>query len=207
MKIKGLILKDWYTLQKNVKITSIIFFIIWLGGIFIDILTPIFFYPCIAGALVGFSLFNLDERGFGKYIFSLPCSAKEVLLSKYILDVGVKILMLVMFLLSITLRSIIFDVPFFSSVSVFALLIILVLYIITLCLLPLYFKLKSKIFIVVCFLIGVLSGGLGIFFLEDKELLTYDGLAPVLTILLCIFLCVIPISYCLSLRQYKRCDF
>ena len=145
MKIKGLFLKNWYTLNKNIKITAVIFFIIWIGGIFVDIIAPMFFYPCISGCAIAFSLLHIEEAGWGKYAFSLPCSEKEIVLSKYILDVGIKVGLLLMFLLSMGIRSIIFDVPFFISVSVFAIVVILVIYIISFLLLPLYFKLRGKI--------------------------------------------------------------
>ena len=207
MKIKGLILKDWYILNKNIKITALIVFIFWIGGIFIDIITPMFFYPCIFGCAVAFTLWHLEEAGWGKYAFSLPCSEKEIVLSKYILDAGIKVGLLLMFLLSMGIRSIIFDVPFFTSVSVFAIVVILALYIISFLLLPLYFKLRGKIVGIMYFLVGAFSGGLGIMFIENKELLSYDGLAPFLTVLFCIFVLSAFLSYHLSLRQYKKSDF
>ena len=207
MKIKGLFLKNWYTLNKNIKITAVIFFIIWIGGIFVDIIAPMFFYPCILGCAVAFSLWHIEEAGWGKYAFSLPYSEKEIVLSKYILDAGIKVGLLLMFLLSMGIRSIIFDVPFFTSVSVFAIVVILALYIISFLLLPLYFKLRGKIVGIMYFLIGAFSGGLGIMFIENKELLSYDGLAPFLTVLFCIFVLSAFLSYHLSLRQYKKSDF
>ena len=207
MKIKGLILKNWYTLNKNIKITAVIFFIFWIGGIFIDIYTPMFFYPCIFGCAVAFTLWHLEEAGWGKYAFSLPCSEKEIVLSKYIFDVGIKVSLLVMFLLSMGIRSIIFDVPFFLSNSAFALIILLASYIISFFLLPLYFKLRGKIVGIMYFLVGAFSGGLGIMFIENEELMSLDGLAPFLTVLFCIFVLSAFLSYHLSLRQYKKSDF
>ena len=81
------------------------------------------------------------------------------------------------------------------------------LYIISFLLLPLYFKLRGKIVGIMYFLIGAFSGGLGIMFIENKELLSYDGLAPFLTVLFCIFVLSAFLSYHLSLRQYKKSDF
>lgn len=207
MKIKGLILKDWYILNKNIKITALIVFIFWIGGIFIDIYTPMFFYPCIFGCAVAFTLWHLEEAGWGKYAFSLPCSVNEIILSKYILDVGIKVGLLLMFLLSMGIRSIIFDVPFFTSVSAFALIILLASYIISFFLLPLYFKLRGKIVGIMYFLVGAFSGGLGIMFIANEELMSLDGLAPFLTVLFCIFVLSAFLSYHLSLRQYKKSDF
>ncbi len=206
MKIKGLILKDWYTLQKTVKIAAVIFIILWVVGIFTDHIGLMFFYPCILGCVVAHSTWNFDERGWEKFAFGLPCSEKEIVLSKYIPDVCIKIGMISLFVLLRGVRSVIFDVPFFTSAFNSALILILVLYILCICLLPLYVKFRGVILGTLYFLIGALSGGVGIIFFENEKLSLYEGPEVEIIILFCIFLCVVPISYYFSLRQYKKRD-
>lgn len=202
MKIKGLLLKNWYTLNKNIKILAVIFFLIWIAGIFVDAISLLFFYPCILSCVAMYGSWESDTRGWEKYALSLPCSEKEIVLSKYIPDICIKIVMIVLFVFLRGLRSVIFDVPFYAG---FSMVLILAFYILSLCFLPLYIRFRWVLGILY-FFIGAISGTIGIVFSKNENALLYEKMTTEIIILFCIFLCIIPISYYFSLRQYKKRD-
>jgi len=76
--MKGLLLKDWLTIQKQTKIYLVMMLIFLL-------IPSMFWYSIFVGSLVPVTVFAYDERsGWDKLARVMPYTSKEVVASKYI---------------------------------------------------------------------------------------------------------------------------
>ena len=86
MKVKGLFLKEVYAQKTSLIIWSIAFVAFFAAAIISDKTWHMMIFYCLMTSIAGLNSLSLDERGWGKYAHSLPCSSKEIILSKYIFD-------------------------------------------------------------------------------------------------------------------------
>lgn len=96
--MKGLILKDFYTLMKHCKIVIIMCVLFELFGIFGDDNNYFFIsYPCVFGCVLPVSLLNYDERErWNKYVQTLPVSKAQYVSGKYIVGLILTILFIIL---------------------------------------------------------------------------------------------------------------
>ncbi len=205
MKIKGLLLKEVYAQRSTVIIYAVMVAAFAVSTFISDALGPIMLFPCFISSSTGLNSFTLDERGWEKYAYALPCRANEIILSKYIFDFVCKFTVLLLMISARLIGSFVFDFEFMSGEFAFNLVLVFAVYTVMYCLIPLYFKLANKALVASCAAIGGVSGIAVnfLFFKEDKVLNV--GLTPVV-ISLCILIISIPVTYYISVRQYKKQD-
>lgn len=107
--MKGLLLKDWYVLLRQTKWTLaivLVYVCLPLAGSqsFLSAFAIIF---C---AMLPLTLMSLDEKtGFDRYALALPCSRRDVVLSRYLLGLGTVGAVTVLLLLVSAVSSLIYD--------------------------------------------------------------------------------------------------
>lgn len=106
--MKGLLLKDWYVLLRQTKWTLavvLVYACLPLAGSqsFLSAFAIIF---C---AMLPLTLMSLDEKtGFDRYALALPCSRRDVVLSRYLLGLGAVSAVTLLLLVS-AVSSLIYD--------------------------------------------------------------------------------------------------
>ena len=88
--MKGLILKDLYMMKKHLR-AWLFMMVVFIGVSCFDPETTFFvFYPCMLSGMVPVSLLGYDERGkWDVYAGTLPCSAAQIVSSKYLMGLMV----------------------------------------------------------------------------------------------------------------------
>ena len=88
--MKGLILKDLYMMKKHLR-AWLFMMVAFIGVSCIDPEVTFFiFYPCMLSGMVPVSLLGYDERGkWDVYAGTLPCSAAQIVSSKYLMGLMV----------------------------------------------------------------------------------------------------------------------
>lgn len=203
MKIKGLLFKEVYA-QKFTIIAYSIMFAAFLVALFLsDVLGPMMLFPCFIASSVGINSFSLDERGWGKYAHSLPCSTKEIILSKYIFALAWNFATLLLMAGARFLGSLVFDFEFMSGEFAFNLVLICVVYTVIYCLMPLYFKLANKVLVAACAAIGGVSGIAVNMLYFNGNIVLNIGVIPVI-VLFIVMLVSIPVTYHITVKLYDK---
>lgn len=106
--MKGLMLKDFYTIVKACKIYFIIVTILlFVTSFFDDIPTFLIFYPCVIAGLFPFTLILYDEKSrWSVYCGTLPCSKAQIVTGKYLTIMCVQLTILTLSGIALAIRLI-----------------------------------------------------------------------------------------------------
>mgnify|MGYP003301147103 CR=1 FL=1 len=201
MKVKGLFLKEVYAQKFTIIAYSIMFVTFTIAAFLSDVLGPMMLFPCFIASSVGINSFSLDERGWGKYVYSLPCSTKEIILSKYIFALAWNFATLLLMVGARFIGSLVFDFEFMSDEFAFNLVLIFAVYTIMYCLMPLYFKLANKALTAACAAIGGVSGIAVNMLYFNGNIVLNIGAIPVMVSLV-VMLISIPVTYHITVKLY-----
>ena len=158
-------------------------------------------FYCLITSMAGLNSLSLDERGWGKYAYGLPCSSKEIILSKYIFDFVWRFGTLSLLIIGRIIGSFIFDFKFLSGNCAFGLVLAFSVYTVVYFLFPLYFK-WGQAAVGLCAVIGFAAGiTVNILGFNDKLSVNMMGVVPVI-ISLCVLLVSIPVTYHITVKLY-----
>ncbi len=205
MKVKGLFLKEVYAQKTSLIIWSILFIVFFADAIISDKTWHMKIFLCLITSSAGLNSLSLDERGWGKFSYSLPCSSKEIILSKYIFDFIWRFGTLSLLIIGRIIRSFIFDFEFLSGNCAFGLTLAFLFYTVVYFLFPMYFKWGNKAATVgLCAVIGFAAGiTVNILGFNDKLSVNMVGVVPVI-ISLCVLLISIPVTYHITVKLYEK---
>jgi hypothetical protein len=203
MKVKGLFLKEVYAQKTSLIIWSIAFVAFFAAAIISDKTWHMMIFYCLMTSMAGLNSLSLDERGWGKYAYGLPCSSKEIILSKYIFDFIWRFGTLSLLIIGRMIGSFIFDFKFLSEKCAFGLALAFAFYTVVYFLFPMYFKWGSKVAVALCTTIGFAAGiSVNLMGLNDKIPINI-GVVPVI-ISLCVLLVSIPVTYHITVKLYEK---
>ena len=203
MKIKGLFLKEVYAQKFTIIAYSIMFVTFSIAAFLSDVLGPMMLFPCFIASSVGINSFSLDERGWEKYVYGLPCSTKEIILSKYIFALAWNFATLLLMVGARFIGSLVFDFEFMSDEFAFNLVLIFAVYTIMYCLIPLYFKLANKAIVAACAAIGGVFGiAVNMLFFNENIVLNIDVMPVVVSLIA--MLISIPVTYHITVKLYEK---
>ena len=201
MKVKGLFLKEVYAQKTTLIIWSIAFIVFFAIAIISDKTWHMIIFYCLITSMAGLNSLSLDERGWGKYAYGLPCSSKEIILSKYIFDFVWRFGTLSLLIIGRIIGSFIFDFEFLSGNCAFGLVLAFSVYTVVYFLFPLYFK-WGQATVGLCAVIGFAAGiTVNILGFNDKLSVNMMGAVPVI-ISLCVLLVSIPVTYHITVKLY-----
>ncbi len=203
MKVKGLFLKEVYAQKFTIIAYSIMLAAFSVDLFLSDVLGPMMLFPCFIASSVGVNSFTLDEKGWEKYAYGLPCSTKEIILSKYIFASGWNFTTSLLMVGARFIGSLVFDFEFISDEFAFNLVLIFAVYTVMYCLMPLYFKLANKALVAACAAIGGVSGiAVNMLFFNENIVLNI-GVIPVI-VLFIVMLVSIPVTYHITVKLYEK---
>ena len=201
MKVKGLFLKELYAQKTSLIIWSIAFIVFFATAIISDKTWYMMIFYCLITSMAGLNSLSIDERGWGKYAYGLPCSSKEIILSKYIFDFVWRFGTLFLLIIGRIIGSFIFDFEFLSGNCAFGLVLAFSVYTVVYFLFPLYFK-WGQAAVGLCAVIGFAAGiTVNILGLNDKLSVNMMGVVHVI-ISLCVLLVSIPVTYHITVKLY-----
>lgn len=204
MKVKGLFLKEVYAQKTSLIIWSIAFSAFFIGTILSDTVWIMIIYYCLITSSAALNSFSLDERGWGKYAYGLPCGTKEIILSKYIFDFVWRFGTLFLLIIGRIIGSFIFDFKFLSEKCAFGLTLAFAFYTVVYFLFPMYFKWGNKVSVALCAMVGFAVGiTVNILGFNDKLSVNMMGVVPVI-ISLCVLLVSIPVTYHITVKLYEK---
>lgn len=103
--MKGLLLKDFYMLKKYCK-TYLLLVLVFLIASFYDSDNWFcYLYPCIFAGIIPITLLGYDERSkWNEYCSVLPYTKTQIVSSKYLMGIFIQVIVVLLFVLSITLK-------------------------------------------------------------------------------------------------------
>ena len=204
MKVKGLFLKEVYAQKTSLIIWSIAFVAFFAAAIISDKTWHMIIFYCLMTSMAGLNSLSLDERGWGKYAYGLPCSSKEIILSKYIFDFIWRFGTLSLLIIGRIIGSFIFDFEFLSGNCAFGLTLAFLFYTVVYFLFPMYFKWGNKTSVALCAMVGFAVGiTVNILGFNDKLSVNMMGVVHVI-ISLCVLLISIPVTYHITVKLYEK---
>ncbi len=203
MKIKGLLLKEVYSQKFTIIAYSIMLAVFSVALFLSDVLGPMMLFPCFIASSVGINSFTLDEKGWEKYVYSLPCSTKEIILSKYIFASAWNFAILLLMVGARFIGSLVFDFKFISDEFAFNLVLVFAVYTVMYCLMLLYFKLANKALVAACSAIGGVSGIAVNMLYFNENIVLNIGVIPVIVSFI-VMIVSIPVTYHITVKMYEK---
>ncbi len=200
--MKGLIIKDLYFLALSNKyslptLLASVFCIFCIDSIFLILMS----YGWLSLILLTIKCTS-EEMKWRRYETCLPRSEKSVVLSKYIIDVSFKIILMVLIVIAKIARYFILDKHMSLNNALLSLLLVFIFDITAYLIIPFIFKRGEKAGIalvaVYAFVLGFLNG-----FLESFSVVVQPMSIAVTAV---IWAVVIAVSYCRTIKFYQRND-
>ncbi len=210
--MKGLLLKNCYTIFKYCKIIIFLDIIFLLFSLYSDSTIPFLLYPCMLTATLPVTVIAYEEKeGWNFYAGTLPLSKRELVLEKYLLTLilGSVIVLLVMLTQPLKLlvheNFYLVDYAFLIILSIPAILLPPAIF------LPLIFKFgveKGRIFYLL--FIGAFCSifGIGISLVESFPNTVFKKeYLPLMLLALILIVILYALSLLLSIAIYKKREF
>lgn len=83
--MKGLLLKDWYTMKQYLRQYAFVVIIFTACGVYLEMPSYIVAMSLILGINIGYASFSIDENGGYGYMLSCPVGRREMIQEKYLI--------------------------------------------------------------------------------------------------------------------------